>query len=826
MEYKSWIGKLSLREKAELLTGADAWHTAPVMRLGIPSIMMSDGPNGLRKRVQLGTFKSGTVKSVCYPSATALAASWDRNLLDEVGKTIASECKANRVSVLLGPGVNIKRSPLCGRNFEYYSEDPVLAGELAASYINAVQNEGIGTSLKHFAANNTETKRMASDSLVDERALREIYLKPFEIAVKKAQPWTVMCAYNKLNGVYCTENEKLINDILRNEWGFEGLAVSDWAAINNRTAALNAGLDLEMPGSGYVCVSELAKSYRDGSLSEDIINKSVKRVFDLVEKSENELSKPVQPISLEENHKLAVEMAENCAVLLKNEANTLPLSKGQSIAIIGERAKKPMYQGFGSACVNSYKVDNVLDSLSALDIPYVYSKGYRIEAENEIDPALINEACFAAANNSVAVVFVSCSEMDASEAADRDSLKLPAAHKELISAVCKANPNTVVVLTSGSVVEMPWVNEPKAIMQTYFLGEGAGMAIAKLLMGIVSPSGKLPETYPISMEDTPCPNNYKTDENGRVLYKESIYVGYRYYEKTGTPVLFPFGHGLTYTNFEYSNLNIDKTTITQDDVLKVSFDIKNIGSFTASEISQVYVGKKDSLVYRAPKELKEFTKVKIAPGEKSTVTVELSSDSFKYYSVELNDWALEDGEYDIYVGASSTDIKLVGKVLVKNGSDLSKELDYLYSAPKYFNGDIKNISDNDFEDIFRDNLDDYIDEFDDDRITAAECLSDAKKMPAGRMIDGALEMVLQKMFENDPIMGQIIYNSFMDIPIKRFEAGSFGICSKPMVDGIVHLINSKSLFQTAQIFAAGIPTTVINIAMPALKKAAEKKSRS
>jgi len=825
VDYKSWFGKLSLREKAEMLTGADAWHTAPVMRLGLPSIMMSDGPNGLRKKVQLGKLKSGTIKSVCYPSATALAASWDRSLLENVGKTLADECKANRVSVLLGPGVNIKRSPLCGRNFEYYSEDPILAGELAASYINAVQAQGIGTSLKHFAANNTEVKRMASDSLVDERALREIYLKPFEIAVKKAQPWTVMCAYNKLNGVYCTENEKLINGILRDEWGFEGLAISDWAAINDRTDALKAGLDLEMPGSGYVCVSELAKAYREGYLSEETIDTSALRVFDLVQKSVDELSKPVEPVSLAENHKRATEMAQSCAVLLKNEMNALPIKKGQSIAIIGERAKKPMYQGYGSACVNSYKVDNVLDALSALDVPYVYSQGYRLASEDIIDPMLINDACVAAANNSVAVVFVSCSELDASEASDRKSLKLPLPQTELISAVCKANPNTVVILSSGSVVEMPWVNEPKAIMQTYFLGEGAGMAIAKLIMGIVSPSGKLPETYPIRMEDTPCPNNYQTDENGRVLYKESIYVGYRYYDKTGTPVLFPFGHGLSYSKFDYSNLEIQVQRITPKDTVKLSFDIANTGSVKAAEIAQIYVGKKDSLVYRAPKELKEFVKVEINPGDKKHISIELTSDAFKYYSTELHDWVIEDGEYDIYIGASSADIRLTGKVAMRDGDDLAAEVDYMYAAPKYFNGDIKNVTDNDFEDIFRKYLDDYLPDYDEGRVTAEECLSDATRMPAGRMINSAIEMILQKALENDPVTREIVYNSVMNIPIKRFEAGTSGVCSKTMIDGIVHLINSKSGLETARIIAQGLPRTLINVGMPMLKKAAEKKSR-
>ena len=825
MEYKTWIKGLSLREQALLLTGRDFWHTSPVTKCGIPSIMVSDGPNGLRKEEQVGPLQKGTMKAVCYPSATALAASWDRNVMSMVGSSLADECKSSRVSVLLGPGINIKRSPLCGRNFEYYSEDPYLAGELAASYINAVQEKGIGTSLKHFAANNTETRRMVSNSLVDERALREIYLRGFEIAVKKAQPWTVMCAYNKLNGTYCTENSYLINDILRGEWGFTGLTVSDWASINDRIASLNAGLDLEMPSTGYANVRKIAKAYRKGEVPADTIEESAGRVLDLVTKAEPNLKIPVEPVDWDAHHKLAGQLAEQCVVLLKNEGNFLPVSKEQKIAVIGERARTPLYQGYGSAQINSYQVDNVLDSLVDAGANVQYSRGYRIEKSDEVNTSLINEACEIARNCDVALIFVSCAELDVSESSDRNSISLPKSQTELIEAVCRVNPNAAVIVTTGSCIEMPWVNAPRAIIQSYLLGEASGVAIANILLGKTCPSGKLPETYPIRLEDTPCLDNYKTDTNDNVLYKESIFVGYRYYDKTNTPVLFPFGHGLSYTKFEYSDIHLSSNKISSDNKLTVTFTLTNNGSYSASEVVQVYVGLADSAVYRAPKELKRFEKVFVVSGTQQKVSIELNKDAFEYYSTELGAWVVESGKYEIMIGSSSSDIRLKTSVEVDSVDSLSEELDYKSIAPNYFAGNIKSVTNEEFEDILGMYIEDFLPYDSDDRMTVDHCLSDALDTPGGKGIGSFVEKTVDFFFKDDAVMREIVYSSVMNIPIKRFVSNTRGVVSDTMAEALVHYLNSKSAFESAKIVAYGLPDSIMNILTPLIRGVIEKRSR-
>lgn len=825
MEYKSFTKKLSLREQALLLTGADFWHTNPINRLGIPQIMVSDGPTGLRKEEKLGKFGRTTIKSVCFPSATALAASWDRGLLTQLGYALADECKAKRVSVLLGPGINIKRSPLCGRNFEYYSEDPVLAGELAASYINAVQEKGIGTSLKHFAANSTESKRMASNSLVDERALREIYLRGFEIAVRKAQPWTVMCAYNKLRGAYCSENAYLITDILRDEWGFKGLTVSDWMAVNNRVDSLIAGLDLEMPSSGYLNVRALAKAYRNGVISADTIATSAGRVLELVEKAEPVLKEFAPQISLEDHHKFAGQIAEQCAVLLKNEGNVLPISPDKKIAVIGERAKKPLYQGCGSAQINSYRVENVMDALSVTCTDIRYARGYNLEAPDEINSDLINEACDVASRCNVALVFVSCSELDVSESADRSTISLPLPQTELINAVCRVNPNVAVIVTTGSNVEMPWVDAPKAIMQAYLLGEASGTALANILTGKVSPSGKLPESYPVALTDTACLGDYQTRADNNVIYRESIFVGYRYYEKTGTPVLFPFGHGLSYTTFDYSGLRLSADEITPEDTLKVSFTIKNTGSVNAAEIAQIYVGKSESLVYRANKELKEFAKVLIPAGGSKDITVELPRSAFEYYSVKLGRFVVEGGTYDIYVGSSSADIRLTGKVVIDSTEDLG-EIDYMDLTPSYFCGDIKNVSDDEFETVLGDYIDDYVSHKTDDRITINNTLMEAEDTFRGKSVIDFLDMVIDRIFKDNVAMKQIVRESVLNIPLKRFVATTHGAVSVEMVESLANYINGGTVGESVKIAAFGLPGTLLDILSPVVRSVVEKKARS
>ncbi len=826
MEYQSWVKQLTLREQALLLTGADFWHTKEFTKCAIPGIMVSDGPNGLRKEEKTGKFTRGIIETVCYPSATALAASWDRGVMAQVGSTLADECKAKRVSVLLGPGINIKRSPLCGRNFEYYSEDPILAGELAASYINALQAKGIGSSIKHFAANNTETRRMTADSLVDERALREIYLRGFEIAVKKAQPWTVMCAYNKLNGVYCTENKTLITDILRGEWGFTGLTVSDWASVNNRVAALNAGLDLEMPGTGNAGVSTIAKAYREGKVTAEKVEESATRVLELVTKSEPLLKQPVrQQVDKDAHHDIARQIAEQCAVLLKNDGGLLPITKETTVALIGERAKKPLYQGCGSAQINSYKVENVYDALIAQNVNLQYAAGYKTNSD-EANEFLIKEACDVASRCSLALVFVSASELDVTEGADRKDMKLPDSQVQLIEAVCKVNPNVAVIVSTGSNIEMPWSYAPRAIMQTYLLGEASATAIVNLLLGYAVPSGKLPESYPMSLADTPCHEDYQPNADDNVLYRESIYVGYRYYEKANVPVLFPFGHGLSYSAFNYSNISLSSNNISADDTLTVNFAISNVGQFNAAEVAQVYVARSsDSLVYRAPKELKEFTKVFLPAGASQNVSVQLDRRAFEYYSTAIGAWVVEPGEYEILIGSSSADIRLRATVTVTSNDDLSVERDYMYVAPKYYNGDIKSVTDEEFEQIFGDYLDYYKPLKSDDRIVKTDTLADAADTYYGKMIIGFVNMVMDTVFGKDSTMKVIAYNSIVNIPMIRFVANTRGVCSEKMIDALVHLLNSSSVTESARIAVAGLPSAAMNVLVPVIRAVIEKKSR-
>ncbi len=821
MDYTEIVKHMSLREQARLVTGADFWHTWAPVKYGMPSIMVSDGPNGLRKQ-EKGGIIGRTIEAICFPSAAALSSSWDRGVMSAVGSTLADECIANRVSVLLGPGINIKRSPLCGRNFEYYSEDPVLAGELAASLINAIQAKGVGTSLKHFAANSTEDLRMVSNSVVDERALREIYLRGFEIAVKKAQPWTVMLAYNKLNGDYCTENEWLVEGVLRQEWGFQGLTVSDWTATNDRAEGLNCGLDLEMPGSGFENVRKLAKAFRRGMFSLETLERSATRVAELVNKAEPLLRQPAPAFNKEADHAMAYKVATQCPVLLKNDG-LLPIPAGASIAVIGERAREPLFQGAGSAQINAYKVENAWDAFVASGANVKYARGYLLKSD-EPNEFQIKEAVALAKQSNVAVVFVSCSVVDACEGTDRKDMTLPLAHTELIKAVCSVNPNTVVVVASGSAVEMPWVNYPKAILQSHFLGEASGPAIVDILLGKISPSGKLSETYPVSFADTPCPECYKADANKNVVYKESIFVGYRYYDKANVPVLFPFGHGLTYTTFSYSNLKLSATKITPDDTLSVTFTIGNVGSIGAAEVAQVYVGMKDSYVFRAPKELKDFVKVYIEPGTQQTLTLQFDRSAFEYYSKRLHAWVVEPGVYEIMVGSSSADIRLKAELEIQS-NEANGELDYMELAPRYWNGDIKNADIDDFADILGAYPEDFAGSKSDDRLTVSNCLFDAADTPAGQKLISLIQTGLKKALENDPALYEVAYNSIMSIPFNRFPASSSGIVSDAMVEALVHYLNSGELFESAMVAAAGIPDAFLNIFEKVMVDFIEKKSR-
>ena len=669
-ELEQICAQMTLEEKASLCSGEDFWHTKAIERLGIPAMMVSDGPHGLRKQKDEGDHLgvNDSIVAVCYPTGCASASSFDRELLKKMGEEIGEACQAEGVGVILGPAVNIKRSPLCGRNFEYYSEDPYVAGEMAASYIKGVQSKNVGTSIKHFMANSQETRRMSSDSRIDERTMREIYMPAFETAVKEAEPWTVMCSYNRINGTYAAENRKLLTKVLRDEWGFDGFVVSDWGAVNDRVAGVKAGLDLEMPPSCGVNDKLIEKAVKDGSLNEHVLDETVIRILDIIFRfTENRDGSAV--FDRQAQHAFSAKVAQESLVLLKNEG-ILPLKKEQKIAFIGQYAKKPRYQGGGSSHINSFKVTGALEM--AKDLPGItYAQGYD-DSEDMINERLEAEAVEAARAADVAVIFAGLPDAFESEGYDRAHMQMPKSQNHLIAEIAKVQPNVVVVLHNGSPVEMPWLSDVKGVLEAYLGGEAVGEAEYRILFGEVNPSGKLAETFPVRLEDNPS-YLYYIGEEDVVEYREGVFVGYRYYDKKKTEVLFPFGHGLSYTDFAYSNLKLDKKTMKDTDVLVVSADITNTGRVTGKEVVQLYVAPKESGVIRPAKELKGFDKVELAPGETKTVTFRLDARSFAYYNVQIEDFYVEGGAYEILLGSSSADIRLKECVEVTPAKPLPKK---------------------------------------------------------------------------------------------------------------------------------------------------------
>ena len=658
---KELVSQMTLEEKASLTSGADFWHTESIERLGIKKSMVSDGPHGLRKQEVKGDHLglNDSIEAVCFPAGCALAASFNKDLVTKMGEALGNECQAEGVSVILGPAVNIKRSPLCGRNFEYYSEDPLVASEIASAMIKGVQSKNVGTSIKHFLANNQEHRRMSSSSEVDERTLREIYLAAFEGAVVKEKPWTVMCSYNKINGVYAAENKKYLTDVLRNEWGFDGYVVSDWGAVNNRVKDLEAGLDLEMPGTGGVNDRFIVEAVKNGSLDEEILNNACERILNIVYRfEENRDSNAVFDRDLD--HELARKVAEETIVLMKNDS-ILPLDKNDKIAFIGKFAAKPRYQGGGSSHINSHKVVSAMDEVKGME-NITYAQGY-IDEKDEIVEELINEAVEAAKKSKIAVVFAGLPDNFESEGYDRTHMKMPNCQNALIDAVCEVQPNTVVVLHNGSPVEMPWKDKVKGIVEAYLGGQAIGSAVVDVLFGKVNPSGKLPETFPLKLEDNPS-YLYYFGEGDKVEYREGVFVGYRYYETKKMDVLFPFGHGLSYTNFEYSNITISDDHIKDTDTVTVTVDVTNTGDVFGKEVVQLYVSPKNNKIIRPVKELKGFEKIALEPGETKTVSFILNKRSFAYWNMEIHDWHVESGKYDILIGKSVSDIVLSREISV------------------------------------------------------------------------------------------------------------------------------------------------------------------
>lgn len=802
MKHPEIIEKMTLKQKADFVSGYDYWHLEEAQELGLPQIMITDGPHGLRKQKgkdyvepsgQKG--KSGgiglgnSVPATCFPPAATSSCSWDLDLLRKEGEAMAQECLKEKVSTILGPGTNIKRSPVCGRNFEYFSEDPYLSGKCSAAVINGVQSKGVGTSLKHFCCNSQEAFRMVVDEIVDERALRELYLTAFEIAIKEAQPWTVMNSYNKINGVYASQNGYIQEQIARGEWGFKGLFVTDWGSSVDRVPGLKNGTDLQMPASGPLNTQLIMEAVNNSTLDEAVLNERVDNIIDFIIKSKPALEKE-HTFDIDEHHKIAQKVAEGSMVLLKNDDSVLPLKEGQKVAVIGEMAKKPRFQGAGSSVINPTKLDNAYDELKKLGVDVKYSQGYYKTTPTKKDKnvipqsQLIEDAVDTAKKADIALVFVGLTEEFEGEGYDRTNIEIPESHNTLVEKIAEANPNTVVVLAGGSVIRMPWINKVKGILNSGLGGQAGGAAVANILTGVVNPSGKTTETYPVNFADNPTFANYP---GGPVTseHRESVYIGYRYYDSAKMDVAFPFGYGLSYSEFEYSDLKVSSESIKDTDTLTVSFKLKNVSDIDGAQVVQLYVADKESTVFRPEKELRAFEKVFLKAGEEKEISFELSKRAFAFYNVNINDWCVESGEFDILIAASSRDIKLISTVTVESSVECSIP-DYREVAPNYYN-DITNISREDFAAVYGELPSPEIDKS--KKIDIYSCLNDARHTKWGKKLCNMIEKLMSGMGNDANGDGKMLAAMATQIPIRNFIQMSMGVFSPAMADGLIKMLN-------------------------------------
>ena len=794
LKNKEIIAKMTLEEKASLLSGDNFWNTKPVERLGIPSIMLTDGPHGLRKQGgkadNLGLNES--IPATCFPTAASLANSWDVDMLAEIGRTLAKECLKEDVSVILGPGLNIKRNPLCGRNFEYFSEDPYLTGKLAASMIQGIEEMGVAACPKHFAVNSQEHLRMTIDEIVDERAFRELYLEGFRYAVQEGKPGTLMSSYNQINGEYANENLHLLKDILVDEWGFDGLVVTDWGGNNDRVSGLVAGNQLEMPASGGVTDNEVVAAVKNGVISETLLNERIDKLLSLIFKK----MPPKPDVDFAAHHQKAIEFAKQSMVLLKNGENILPLKKNATVAIIGDFAKTPRYQGAGSSLIEPTFLENAYDALLRRNLSIIgYSQGFNRYGGKSI--SLVREAVELSGQADVVLLFIGLDESSEAEGLDRATMNLGADQLEILERVRQVNPNIVVVLSGGSPVEIPFESDVKAILHGYLGGQGSGEAVAALLMGEAVPSGKLAESYPLLYEDVPSAKYYPGREK-TAEHRESIFIGYRYFDTVKKAVRYPFGHGLSYTTFEYADLKLDGNT--------VSFNVTNTGTLTGAEIAQIYVRKIGSRVFRAEQELKGFQKAWLEAGETKRFEIELDEHAFTFYHVGAEKWVIERGEYEIRVGASSRDIRLSSLISVA-GEDFESPYDE-QNIGIYLNGTVENASSSDFAALCGKPLPAPLW----DR-NAALNMTDAVvqsryKSLLGRSVNGLLDAARKYLlWRKEPIKANNIYfvqNMRFD-QVYRFSMGKVKketienvlvVMNKGLVKGIAHLIknNIKRIF--------------------------------
>ena len=792
------LKKLTLEEKCALLSGAETFKTRGMPEHGIPQIWLSDGPHGLRKQAgesdHLGLNPS--VPATCFPTASAVANSWDAALGEEIGAALGAEAAAQEVSVVLGPGLNMKRNPLCGRSFEYFSEDPYLAGKLAAGYIRGIQSKGVAACPKHFAVNSQETRRMASDSIVDERTLREIYLTGFEIAVKEGHPRSIMSSYNLVNGTYANENKHLLMEILRGEWGFDGAVITDWGGSNDHALGVKNGSTLEMPAPGGDSVRELLAAVESGKISESDIDARLSELLPLVFDTKAALDAAPREFDAAAHHALACRAAEESLVLLKNEGSLLPLAAGSKVAVIGDFAKNPRYQGAGSSMVNSTQVDVLLDKLIDSELNVIgYQQGF--DRHGKPDAALQKSACALAPQANTVILCMGLDEIAESEGLDRSNLRLAQNQVDLLQVVAAVNPKIVVVLYSGSVVETPWLDNCQALLYAALGGQAGAGAVADALTGKVNPCGKLAETWPLAYADVPSAADFATRRK-TVEYREGLYIGYRYFTTAEKAVRFPFGYGMSYTTFAYSDMAADEQG--------VSLTVTNTGSVAGTEIVQLYVAKKNSELFRPAKELKGFARVTLAPGEKQRITIMLDDKAFRFWNVKANRWEIEGGEYELLVGASVEDIRLCEKISVHGTATVHPYEDRNLDC--HYKGDVLSVSDADFEKLLGHPLPNGKTKID-RNLTLGE-LNHARS-PLGWLVWLVLTILLDVSYKRGKPDLNILFQ--YNMPLRALAKMTNGAISMGMVDGIVMELQGFWILGLVRVMYEAIKNVVLNAQM-------------
>jgi beta-glucosidase len=793
LQYETIIRSMSLEEKARMMSGKNTWETVDFPSYGIPSMVMSDGPHGLRRQAGAGDHLglNASLPATCFPTAATVANSWDVQLGEEIGKALGEEAVTMGVNVVLGPGLNIKRSPLCGRNFEYFSEDPYHAGKMAAAYVRGIQSLGIAACPKHFAANSQELRRMASDSVIDERTLREIYLTGFEIAVKEGKPKAIMSSYNEVNGIYANENSHLLQEILVDEWGFDGYVVSDWGGSNDHALGVKNGSHLEMPGTGDSGIVDIVRAVRNGVLDESVLDQRLDELLKVVFATHpaTERAKGTH-YDVEGNHALARKAAEESAVLLKNDGDILPLKKGTRVLIVGDFADTPRYQGAGSSLVNTSKTpEGIRECLKENDYGLVitgYEQGY--VRNRKPKKALADQAAAAAKQADVVLIFAGLDEISESEGLDRTHMRMPQAQNELIEAVCAANSNVVVVMSAGSSVEMPWFDSVKGILHGYLGGQAGASAVLRVLTGAVCPSGKLNETYPLHYEDTPAYAYYPGRERSSE-YREALYVGYRYYDTVKKKVRFPFGYGLSYTTFAYDNLNITPDGIT--------VDIRNTGAVDGAEIVQMYVAKASDTVFRPAKELKGFQKVWLKAGEQKTVGIAFDDRTFRFFDTRTDTWEIERGEYEILIGADAGDIRLSGTI-TQAGTVEAGKYDRAVLAD-YFAGTVGHVDDQTYQALYEKEIPDgsWSGEI---RINDAVCQLYYGRGIFGRIFCGVLKLLLKiSEWRGRPNLN-VLFN--YNMPIRGYAKMTGGFVTMDMARALTEMANGHRIRGTGHLIRA------------------------